>query len=167
MKLEKERCMFFKRFSWLFALLLVTSGCVRGGGAAFGFGMVTGAVLVACEAPYPERVVVVQEPPVLLAVGAPPAMDPPREPRRFDATAAKVALERANLAECQAQGLPSGYVHLHATFARTGAVTKVVVDAPSGLSPDAVACVGHAVAEIAIPPYEGDGVSLGVSWFVP
>jgi len=157
------------RMSWVIPLVVLGTGCVRGPGL-FGLGVVTGAAVVASTAPYGERVVVVETPPpVLMAVPAPSSAKlPPPEPRRFDATAAKGVLDGIDLSECHAMGLPRGYLHARATFANTGAVTKVVVDAPSGLSPSAVSCVGRAVSSVAVPAYDGDeGVTMGASWFVP
>jgi hypothetical protein len=123
------------------------------------------------EPVYVERVVVVREPPapVQASPPAPPAVVAPAPPARtFDATEATLSLEQCGVAACRAQGVPRGYVHARVTFGNAGGVTRVAIDAPSGLSPEAVACVGQRIATASVSPFDGDSEpSLGVSWFVP
>jgi hypothetical protein len=150
--------------AFLLPLALVTSGCVRGP-AAFGFGVLAGASIVAATHPvYVERVEVIESPPVFTLAPADPVLV--LEPPRFDATAARVSLQQVDLDACQAVGLPSGYVHARATFMNTGGVSKVVVDAPTSLSPEAVACIGDGIAKATVAPFAGSDVSVGVSVLV-
>jgi len=157
------------RLSWILPVLLLSSGCIRGGGAAlFGMGMMTGAAVAMSERGYLEEVVVVQQPPVLLAVPVEAAAPPPPPPRRFDPTAAKASLEHVDFGACRPLGVPRGYLHARATFGNAGNSTEVLVDSPAGLSPEAVACVGRSIGGATVPPFDGDGsVTVGASWFIP
>jgi hypothetical protein len=152
--------------------LVAATGCIHGPAAALGLHLFARAAVVAAQAPSLESVVVAQQPPVLTTVAAPSTVaarstaEALPKPRPFDSAAARAMLNGADLAACRAQGLPRGYVHLRATF--TGGVTRVLVDAPAGLPASVFVCVRHAVAEVPVPPYEGDGeFTLGVSRFVP
>src|SRR5579871_3165066 len=152
------------RFAFLLPLTIVTGGCVRGP-AALGFGFVAGATVVAAAHPevYVERVELI-EPPVFTL--PPPTPAPAPEPPRFDPTAARTSLQQVDLDACHALGLPSGYVHARATCTNAGGVSKVVVDAPTSLSPEAVACIGSGIAKATVPAFAGSEVSVGVSAFV-
>ena len=154
--------------TWFIPLAIVTTGCVRGGGALFGFGVLAGAAVVASQPVVVESVEIVQPPPLAFAVDPSPRPPPPPSRQPFDAMAAKVALERLDVGSCRAQGAPRGYVHARTTFASTGAVRTVIVDAPAGLSPEAVSCLGTKIGEATVPPFEGgDDVAVAVSLFVP
>jgi hypothetical protein len=160
--------MFSRGLLWFIPLTIVTTGCVRGGGALFGFGVLAGAAVVASQPVVVESVEIVQPPPMVFAVDPSPLAPPPTRHAPFDATAAKVALEQLDVGSCRAQGAPRGYVHARTTFANTGAVRKVIVDAPAGLSPEAVSCLGTKMGEANVPPFEGgDDVAVAVSLFVP
>jgi len=160
--------MLFRRLPWFLSFVIVTTGCVRGGGALFGFGVLAGAAVVASQPVVIESVEIVQPPPLVFAVDPSPLRPPPPPRQSFDATAAKVALEQLDVGSCRAQGAPRGYVHARTTFGNTGAVRKVIVDAPAGLSPEAVSCLGTKIGEATVPPFEGgDDVAVAVSLFVP
>jgi hypothetical protein len=53
------------------------------------------------------------------------------------------------------------------TFGQTGAVVKIVIEAPPGLSSQAVACLGERIGTASVPPFEdgGDG-SVAATWVV-
>ena len=85
-----------RRLAWFIPFAIVTTGCVRGGGALFGFGVLAGAAVVASQPVVVESVEIVQPPPFGVR-GRPVLSLPPPPPARqpFDATAAKVALRAA------------------------------------------------------------------------
>jgi hypothetical protein len=64
--------------------------------------------------------------------------------------------------------VPRGYVHARVRFANSGAVAGVTIDAPSGLSSEAVTCIGDRITAAMAPPFDGDAsLWIGQSWFVP
>jgi hypothetical protein len=165
----------FRRWVWVLPLLLLTTSCIRGGGALLGAAVLTGwAVANASqhhepETVYVDRVVVVHEPaPAPSAPPAPPPPPPPAPARAFDVTAARIALEQSGVAECREQGVPRGYVHARVRFANSGTVAGVVIDAPAGLSSQAVTCIGDRITAAMAPPFDGEVTPwIGQSWFVP
>jgi hypothetical protein len=52
------------------------------------------------------------------------------------------------------------------SFAPNAAVTRVVVDGPAGLTPDAVACIGQALASAQVEPFAGGEVTVGTTFFI-
>jgi hypothetical protein len=91
----------------------------------------------------------------------------PDEEARFDGLAARAALGRLDLASCRSRGAPHGYGHARVTFAEDGHVARVLIDAPSGLAEDAVACVGARLGEARVAPFAGPAAPVGFQTFVP
>jgi hypothetical protein len=119
----------------------------------------------------------VEEPPPAY-VPAPPGPPLPRSARdavvrereeeaRFDGLAARAALGRLDLASCRSRGAPHGYGHARVTFAEDGHVARVVIDAPSGLAEEAVACVGARLGEARVAAFTGPAAPVGFQTFVP
>jgi hypothetical protein len=46
-------------------------------------------------------------------------------------------------------------------------VAKVAVDAPGGMSPRAVECIGLALGHAAVPEFTGAPVTVGAGFYVP
>jgi hypothetical protein len=90
----------------------------------------------------------------------------PESPASFDSPVARRALEVAPMADCKARGLPAGYGHAKVTFALSGHASNVLIDAPAGLKPEAVACVGETLGAVLVPPFQGAPVTVGTTWFV-
>jgi hypothetical protein len=157
----------------LVVALPTVAGCGRHGGGMFAAGIVTGAVIVAASQP---RHVIVYEPaPAYVYVPevyVPPPPPPARErpagppPPAFDIAAARSSLASVDLAPCRAAGVPAGYGHARVTFGEAGNVTKVIVDSPSGLSPEAVSCVGQRLGTAEVPAFVGREVSVPTTWLV-
>jgi hypothetical protein len=132
--------------------------------------MALGGALQAHAHSYPE---VVHEREVVYVTAAPVAYLPssprdavPESPASFDSAAGRRALEVAPVSECRARGLPVGYGHAKVTFGPSGHASNVLIDAPSGLKPEAVACVGETLGAVFIPPFDGAPVMVGTTWFV-
>lgn len=148
-----------------------------GEAVALGVGLLAGAAIVAAasDPPPPPSPVVIRETVVVTAPPPPPGPPPPPSPRdrspselpQFDPVAARVALNAVDAAPCRAAGLPSGRGHAFVTFDPDGSISKVVVDAPSGLSPEAVECVGRALGAARVKPFRGGHVSVGAVWTLP
>lgn len=157
-------------FSLLLLVVPELSGC-RGAGWFVG-GALVGAAIAAHHdhevVYYEPRYVVVTEPYVYVPPPAPPARETPPGPvpPSFDAAAARNSLDAVELDSCREQGAPKGYGHARVTFAAGGNVTKVVVDSPSGLSTEAVACLGAHLATASVPTFEGAPVTVGKTWLV-
>lgn len=158
---------------FLFVLLFVPamSGC-RGAGF-FAAGIVTGAIIASHPhhrevIVYEPEVVYVPAPTVYVPPPAPPARETPPPPRgpAFDQGAARASLGAVDLSECKGRGAPAGYGHARVTFVPGGNVEKVVVDGPSGLSPDAVSCIGQALGTAEVPPFDGAAVAVPTTWLV-
>jgi hypothetical protein len=154
-----------RRWVWVLPFLLLTTSCIRGG-AALGVAALAGWAIASSsqhhepETVYVDRVVVVHEPAPAPAAPAPPPAPPPPPPpsraRAFDVTGARVALEQSGVAECREEGVPRGYVHARVRFANSGTVAGVVIDAPAGLSSQAVTCIGDRITAAMAPPFDGD-----------
>jgi hypothetical protein len=140
-------------------------------------GVLLGAAIVASTHDHqhrPAREVVIVERPVYVNAPPPAPMPPPRdrgEPEEnapgFDAQGARTALGAVDLSACRAAGAPRGYGHAVVTFNPAGNISKVVVDEPNGLSPDAAKCIGDALGKVTVREYKGNLVRVGTSWFVP
>ncbi|HEY8076330.1 MAG TPA: hypothetical protein VIF62_19530 [Labilithrix sp.] len=155
-----------RRLLLLLVLLCFVPGC-RGAGWFVG-----GALLGAAIASSHQHTEVVYEPIYVYSgpsVYVPPPPPPAREdppgppPPSFDQAAARNALDAIDLEDC---GAPRGYGHARVTFAAAGNVTKVVVDSPSGLSAEAVACIGQRLGTAEVPAFEGAPVAVGRTWRV-
>ena len=102
----------------------------------------------------------------------PPIVLPPRatlpDPakRPFDASAARAALTSHDFRDCQARGVPRGWGHASVAFSPSGAAKLVDIDAPTGLSAGAVACLGEHLGMTAVAPFDGAAVTVGTTWFV-
>jgi hypothetical protein len=157
-------------FVVLLTAMTALTGC-RGAGWFVG-GALVGAAIASHhdqEVVYVEpHYVVVSEPYVYVPPPPPPAREAPEGPAgpKFDAPAARSALDAVDLAECRAQGAPRGYGHARVTFAEGGNVTKVIVDSPAGLPAEAVSCVGQRLATASVPPFDGVPVTVGKTWLV-
>jgi hypothetical protein len=84
----------------------------------------------------------------------------------FDAEAAKATLARVDMTPCREVGLPRGTGHARVTWSTSGDVSRVVVDSPTGLRPEAVACVGQHLGGARVPAYRGREASMGYGWHV-
>lgn len=148
-----------------------------GEAVALGVGLLAGAAIVAAasDPPPPPPPLVVRETVVITAPPPPPGPPPPPSPRdrspselpQFDPIAARVALNAVDVAPCRAAGAPSGRGHAFVTVDPDGSISKVVVDEPSGMSPEAVECVGRALGAVRVKPFRGSHVSIGAVWTLP
>jgi hypothetical protein len=86
---------------------------------------------------------------------------------RFDAPAARAAVAAQDLRTCRARGVATGWGHANVTFAPGGNVERVDIDAPAGLSADAVACLGEKLGAAVAPPFAGAAFTVGTTWFIP
>ena len=141
-------------------------------------GLILGAAVIASEVERSRergRVVVVDEtmylrprPTVFAVFPASPRdrVQPTESTTPFDAAAARTALASVDLGPCREAGAPRGYGHAQITYAGSGAITQVVVDAPSGLPPQAVACVGDRLGTATSSPFGGRDVTVATSWFI-
>jgi hypothetical protein len=86
---------------------------------------------------------------------------------RFDAVAARSAVAAQDVRECRSRGATSGWGHANVTFAAGGNVERVDIDAPAGLSADAVACLGEKLGAAQAPPFSGPSFTVGTTWFIP
>jgi hypothetical protein len=84
----------------------------------------------------------------------------------FDEAAARAAVGALDPSACVRRGAPTGYVHARVTFGGEGQVSRVVVDAPSGMTDDAVACIEDALGSASMPAFEGGAVTIGASYFL-
>jgi hypothetical protein len=176
----------------LAALLTVgASGCahpVLGDAALFGTGLATGALL-ATDSPtryerpddreypvyrqttFPKPVYVVAPedgtlvlPPTPERYAAPERVAPPPP---FDAIRARTELARVDLTSCRETPAPRGYGHAKVTFNPSGDISKVVIDEPARLTPEAAKCIGDAIGRTTIPTFDGSLVTVGTTWLVP
>lgn len=86
----------------------------------------------------------------------------------LDPHVARAALSAVDLSSCRDAGVPAGAQgHAVVTLNPSGDISKVVVDQPRGLSPDAVECIGHAIGGARIAPFRGSLVTIGTTWYVP
>ena len=168
---------------------LTTSGCATygqhghghyghtrhtsGGGeaVALGIGLLAGAALASAADHHPEpeeRVIVTQQ---IYYVNAQPAPALPASTRdrvpvddtlpSFDPASARGALAATDVTSCGPAGAAAGYGHATVTFNPDGVISKVVIDEPSGLSPEAVRCVGDRLGTVKLAPFRGSLVTVG------
>jgi hypothetical protein len=149
------------------------TGCGPRGAAVFVTGVFVGAALASHE----DHEVIVYEPSPVVIAGpyeyVPPPAPPARErvptdppPATFDIGAARNSLGAARVARCRAEGAPRGYGHARVTFTPGGNVSRVVVESPTGMSPDAVACIGRELGGASVPPFDGRDVTVGTGWLI-
>lgn len=145
-----------------FVLLAVTAtGCGHRRTVVFASGVFVGTTV----ASHHDHEIIVYEPAPVLISRRYERVPPPNEPA-FDYAAARSALAAANLGACRAAGTPRGYGHASVTFSPSGNVIRIVVDAPGGLSPDAVACIGRELGTATVPPFAGRDVTVGTGWVI-
>jgi hypothetical protein len=150
-------------------------------GVALVVGFVAGATVIsATRENYSYRAPVVVQQNVCVNAPPPapaPIVVPPPSPRdrvpaskdalpAFDAATARAQLSAADLSSCRDLGAPAGYGHAFVTFSPDGIVTKVVVDEPPGMTPEAVRCVGDQLGAIRVRPFRGSVVTMGTVWRV-
>ncbi|MBX3205397.1 MAG: hypothetical protein KF764_10030 [Labilithrix sp.] len=110
--------------------------------------------------------------PAYYAYGPPPAPLPrsPRDlatdaaPAPFDPHAARSALNAVDLSSCRGMGAPRGYGHARVTLNPDGQVSKVVIDAPSGMPDAAARCVGDRLGAVTMPSFKGSLVTMGTTF---
>lgn len=86
--------------------------------------------------------------------------------KAFDRLEAKAAIEATEVQKCREAGAPTGYGHAVLAIEPDGHVSKVTLDAPVGLAPAAVACLGSALGHVRVSPFEGGAVRLGTTFQV-
>jgi hypothetical protein len=161
----------------LVLLVLLALPAVTGCGRTYvlGAGVLAGAAIVSAQERPREEVVVVQDAPLVYVVtppvAPPPAPPPPSPPSRkpavlFDTAAARQALEGIDLGACRASGAPRGYGHARVTFGPDGAVLRVSIDSPAGLSGSAVECIGGSLGTASVPPFDGGAVSVPTGFYI-
>jgi len=148
-----------------------------GGDVALGVavGVLAGAALVSSthRDPPPEPVYVNN---VYYNYGPPPPPPLPRSSRdavptnegelpAFDPQAARGALNQVDVTGCvPASTASKGFGHAKVTINPDGRVSKVVVDEPAGLSPDAARCIGDRFGAVTVAPFRGNLVTMGASF---
>jgi hypothetical protein len=90
----------------------------------------------------------------------------PAPPSTFDRRAATAALQQVDISVCKPAGVPAGLGHAKVTFVQAGNISRVVVDAPANLSPEALSCIGRELGTARAPAFQGRDVTLGVGWRV-
>jgi hypothetical protein len=92
---------------------------------------------------------------------------PTREPApTLDPRVLRAAVERVDLSPCRAEGVPDGYGHARLTLRPEGSVSKVTIDAPSGMTPEAVRCLGKELGDARVPPFSGSPITVGMTFLV-
>ncbi len=96
----------------------------------------------------------------------PPEVDrTPPPARRFDPTAALVALHAVDMSRCAPSAVRIR-VHARVTFDASGHVANVVFDRPGPLSPTTLERVTQRVSSVRVNPFDGEPVTAGVSFDV-
>ncbi len=161
-----------KRWLLLLLLVLFVSGC-RGFGAAL---LLTAVVLHTASHTHHEHPQVVyvsaEQPPLEpgpIVVMPPPSRDEVVEVRTipFNARQARTGLAGADFQACRTEGAPRGYGHAAVTFGPSGNVTRVVIDRPGGLTPQAVNCLGRELGKVTVSEFTGQSVTVGTTFLVP
>jgi hypothetical protein len=86
--------------------------------------------------------------------------------KAFDRLEAKAAIEATDVQTCREAGAPTGYGHAVLAIEPDGHVSKVTLDGPVGLAPAAVTCLGSALGQVRVSPFEGGAVRLGTTFQV-
>ncbi len=89
-----------------------------------------------------------------------------RKKKAFDRLEAKAAIEATEVQKCREAGVPTGYGHAVLAIEPDGHVSKVTLDGPVGLAPEAVKCLGTALGKVRVSPFEGASVKLGTTFQV-
>jgi hypothetical protein len=89
-----------------------------------------------------------------------------RKKKAFDRLEAKAAIEATEVQRCRESGVPTGYGHAVLAIEPDGHVSKVTLDGPVGLNPQAVSCLGTALGKVRVSPFEGGSVKLGTTFQV-
>jgi len=84
-------------------------------------------------------------------------------PRAFDPDAARTSLHAVDLSACRADGA-GGDGHARVTFSPTGDIGSVVIDAPRGLGPEAVTCIGSRLGTAHVPAFDGSAITAGIGY---
>jgi hypothetical protein len=84
----------------------------------------------------------------------------------FDQTKAHVALEAIDLSACKTLGAPAGYGRARVTFGAEGKTKQVAIQAPDGLSKEAVECLGEHIGAAEVPPFDGASIEMETSYRV-
>jgi len=90
----------------------------------------------------------------------------PVELASFDPHAARRALDAIDVSPCKAAGARSGFGHAKVTMNPDGTASKVVVDEPTGMTPEAAKCVGDRLGTATVGPFRGSMVTVGTSFLV-
>jgi hypothetical protein len=116
-------------------------------------------------AAYQEPVVVYV--PVYPHHSPPPTVSAP-EPihHPFSAPSALAAIHAVDLAPCIARGAPHAYGHAQLTFLPDGGISNVLIDAPEGMSPDAVTCIGASLGAARAPAFDGAPMRVGATYYI-
>jgi hypothetical protein len=155
---------FFSALLPLACLALASSGC--GHRRYYGAGNTVGPPPARLAPDSPSRALLAEyfAPPL---PPTPPNVTPPDPVRvAFDKAGTERTLHDLDFRACAARGAPHGYGHARVTFDPRGAVTHVLIDAPSGLSQDAVDCVGEHFTIVGTAPFDGGPVSIGTTFYV-
>jgi hypothetical protein len=82
----------------------------------------------------------------------------------FDAAVAHEAIAPVDVSSCEAKGAPVGYGHARVTFRPSGIVSRVAIDAPIGMSQEAVACLGDRLGRATVPNFQGGEITMGTGY---
>jgi hypothetical protein len=118
--------------------------------------LIGGIVELAAESSNPEPVVYEQ----VMPAPPPPA---PVPFVHFNAAAARRELSKQDLSRC---GAPPGRGHATITYEPSGVPARVTIDAPTGLSTEATACIANALGAVDVAPFTDGPVTIGVGWSV-
>jgi hypothetical protein len=87
-------------------------------------------------------------------------------PTFFRLGAGRGTLARLDLGQCSDLGLPSGYMRMRVTFHPNGRVSHAAVQSDMPPSRAALACIGHQLMSISVPPFDGRAVTLSRTLYV-
>ena len=99
--------------------------------------------------------------PPLVPKASPRDQVPQDRARPFDTVRARSALGAVSFAPCGA-ATPNP-VHAKVRFSSQGKVVRVEMDRPAGLLPKTVACIGDALAQVTVPPFDGAPVDAATT----
>jgi hypothetical protein len=98
---------------------------------------------------------------------SPRDLTPTREPApTLDPRVLRAAVERVDLSPCRAEGVPDGFGHARLTLRPDGSVSKVHIDAPSGMTREAALCLGTELGAARVPPFSGSSITVGTTFLV-
>lgn len=90
----------------------------------------------------------------------------PADPVPFQIGAAYGALSRVELADCAERGLPSGYLHVRATFTGIGTIVRASVASTTAPPPQALDCIADRLRQTGVPAFDGNDAKLSKTYFV-